>query len=415
LKLKVFWLTYLFASIAFGIYMVAFSWLTVKHYGALGISLITLGFAIPQSLFVLIGGIASDKINKHILFRICQGSYIFLSLILLATCIKEAPPLWFLVAMSFATGVVAAFSGPSKTSLISALVDRSMITSTQQWFNLASGLGIVLGSTISSHLLSTHYLFNNNDDGALSFLAYAIAMTPLLFCIPKPQEAIPLASTSLEKKFHLQTVVLNIKEALTYLNSERSIRMLMSILLMIFLLGTPFSYLLSIFAHDHPRMGNSSQFFSHLYAALGAGNVLGSLLGIYLAKAVNKNATLFIYLILGLSCSAIISMEINTPVGIIFFIILTGICGTLSTNLLKDLIQSLCENMMRGRIAAFTQLLVGLSSMSAGLAGFLIHYLSTNPHDSYGAYEDVQSFMLGLLALLGLSYLPKVLKAKIEF
>lgn len=397
--------------------MVAFNWITVKTYGAFGISMITIGFAIPQTLLVLIGGIASDTINKQTVYRICQILYIACCLPLLIVCANGVPSLWFLTLMSLLAGAIAAFSGPNKTALISELVDEAEVTTTQQIFNFATGLGMVAGSALASHLLSVEDVFINNSHGALPFLAYVIGMIPLLFCIPNPVSTPTKTVKSNDSSAFLKidSTILNIKQALTYILSHGNIRVLMRILFLVLVLGTPFSYLLSIFAHDHPSMGHSSKFFSHLFAALGAGNVIGSLLGIYIAKTNNKNASLFVYLTCGLCASAFAAMLDNVAWEIIVFIAFAGIFGTLCTNLLKDLIQSISESDMRGRIAACTQLLTGFSSISAGLAGFLIHHLSNNPQDSYLAYQSVQMTMLGVLAIVIVLALPRILRAQIRF
>lgn len=379
--------------------------------------MITISFAIPQTLLVLIGGIASDSINKQTVYRICQILYIFSCFVLLLVCANGVPSLWFLTLISLITGAITAFSGPNKTSLISDLVNETEVTPTQQIFNFATGLGMVAGSVLASHLLSVEHFYIDNTYGALPFLAYIIGMIPLLFCIPNPAPKITSTIKSNFSSIHLNinAAILNIKQALTYIVSHGNIRVMMRILCLVLVLGTPFSYLLSIFAHDHPIMGHSSKFFSHLFAALGAGNVIGSLLGIYITKTSNKNASLFVYLTCGFCASAFAAMLDSTPWEIGVFIVFAGLFSTLCTNLLKDLIQSISEDGMRGRIAAFTQLLTGFSSISAGLAGFLIHHLSSNSQNSYFAYESVQMTMLGALAIMIVLALPRILRIQIQF
>jgi hypothetical protein len=70
---------------------------------------------------------------------------------------------------------------------------------------------------------------------------------------------------------------------------------------------------------------------------------------------------------------------------------------------------------MRGRIAGLTQLMAGLSSASAGIAGFLAHHLSKNGASDYSAYESVMLGMLILLAILALLTLPTIIKSRIKF
>jgi hypothetical protein len=95
-------------------------------------------------------------------------------------------------------------------------------------------------------------------------------------------------------------------------------------------------------------------------------------------------------------------------------ILLAGLFTSLSTDLLKGFIQSQSAADMRGRIAGLTQLLTGLSTMSAGFAGFLIHHLAAHEANPYDAYEIVQLILLGLLMVLTLISLPSILKLRIS-
>jgi MFS family permease len=189
----------------------------------------------------------------------------------------------------------------------------------------------------------------------------------------------------------------------------------MWLLAIILILGMPFTILISIFAHDHPTLKPPEQFFSHVYTALSIGEVAGGLLGILIARASLMRSTLFVYFIFGLCCSAAIALKANQYWLILITVLLSGLFTSLSCNLLKGLIQSLSAENMRGRIAGFTQLMAGFSSASAGIAGFLIHYLSKNGAKDYSAYESVMLSMLILLAVLALLTLPAMMKSRIRF
>lgn len=413
LNLKLFWGASLISSIAMGVYLVAFNWLTVKNYGAYGISMITIAFAIPQTLLVLFGGLASDFINKQTLFRVSQGLYCILGIATFVSCINEAPPLWFLMLLNFASGLIIAFYSPNRTSLISSLVPESQITSTQQTFYFATGLGWVIGSVLASHLLSFRDEYLNNTHGALAFLFYVLAMIPAIFCTPKVMDTkatlIPGASIGTKMKTALQ----DIRSSLLYLRTTVDIRVLMRMLAIVLVLGMPFTYLLSIYAHAHPTSEHSSKFFSHLYAALSAGNLIGALVGILITKSTFKQATLLLYMIFGLCISAIAALLLTQIWEMILMVLLAGLFTSLSTNLLKGLTQSQSRQDMRGRIAGFTQLLAGLSNISAGLAGFVIHHLTNQETSLYSSYEIVQMILLGLLAILTLLSMPSILKSRI--
>lgn len=412
--LKVFWLANLISSIGLGVFFVAFNWLTVKNYGAYGISMITIAIAIPQTLLVLFGGLVSDSINKQTLFRLCQSLYAILGIAVFISCVDEVPPLWFLVLLNFVSGLIIAFYSPNRTSLISSLVPESKITTTQQMFYFATGLGWLLGSILAAHLLSLHIAYFSNTHGALAFLFYTLAMIPAIFCAPRAINIQPHLISAKSISSRLKTALSDIRSSLQYLRTTIEIRILMRMLAMVLILGMPFTHLLSIYAHDHQTVHQSSKFFSHLFAALSAGNLIGAFLGILVTKSGLKQASLFVYMIFGFCLSATAALLMTQYWEIVAMILLAGLFTSLSTNLLKGLIQSQSEEDMRGRIAGFTQLLAGLSTTSAGLAGFAVHHLANHEPSAYMAYETVQLALIGLLAALTLLSLPSILKSHIR-
>jgi MFS family permease len=414
LGLKLFWLANLIASIALGVYIVAFNWLTVKSYGSFGISMATIAYAIPQTALVLFGGLTSDFIDKRTMYRICQILYILCGLALLLVCMGGLPTLWFLTLISFLSGVIVAFSGPNKTAMISALVPDAEITSTQQFFYFATGLGWVLGSILASHLISTNDLYINDPHGALAFLFYILGMAPSIFLVPKILEkpiAVKLRETLKDK---IERILSDIKNEFIYIQSSANIRILVWTLAIVLILGTPFATLLSIYAHDHPSAHQSGKFFAHIYATFGAGSLAGALIGIVIAKLNIKQGTLFVYFIFGLCATGFTAILTKQYLIILLMIFLAGVFISLCTNLLKGLIQSQSTKDMRGRIAGCTQLLAGLSSVSAGLAGFVIHHLTSSEVNAYFAYEYVQLFLLGLLAILTFFTLPAIIRSHIS-
>lgn len=281
-------------------------------------------------------------------------------------------------------------------------------------FYFATGLGWLLGSILAAHLLSFHVSYFSNAHGALAFLFYTLAMLPLIFCVPKAINSQNRLISEKSINSRLRAALLDIRSSLQYLRATMDIRILMRMLAFVLILGMPFTHLLSIYAHDHQAVHQSSKFFSHLFAALSAGNLLGAFIGILVTKSALKQASLFAYVIFGFCLSAIAALLLNQYWEIVAMILLVGLFTSLSTNLLKGLIQSQSEEDMRGRIAGFTQLLAGLSTTSAGLAGFAVHHLSNHETNTYVAYETVQLVLIGLLAVFTLLSLPSILKSRIS-
>ncbi len=414
-KLKLFWSAELISSIALGVYMVAFNLLTVKTYGHLGISMITIGYAIPQTLLVLFGGFTSDTLNKQTLYRICQILFILVGLMLFFACLEGSPPLWLLFLASTLSGMIVAFCAPTKISLISSLVSESRVTSTQEFFYLATGLGWVLGSLLFSflHIVEIPYIHNSTETTA--FLFYVFAMLPSIFLVPKGSNPLQVSKFKKPLLDEFKASLMGIKDSFLYLQSSSSIKILMWLLAIILILGMPFTILISIFAHYHPTLKPPEQFFSHIYAALSIGQVVGGLLGILIARPSLMRSTLFIYFIFGLCCSAVIALITDQYWLILITVFLSSLFTSVGCNLLKGLIQSLSTENMRGRIAGLTQLMAGFSSASAGIAGLIVHHLSKNGASDYSAYESVMLGMLILLGILALLTLPTIIKSRITF
>lgn len=413
-KLKLFWSADLFSAIALGVYMVAFNFLTVKTYGPFGISITTIGYAIPQTLLVLFGGLTSDIINKQTLYRICQSLFILIGLILFFACLEGYTPLWLLFFVSTLNGMIAAFSAPNKTSLISDIVPESQVTSTQEFFYLATGLGWVLGSLLFPYLHSIEIPFIQDSRNSSVFLFYIFATLPSIFLVPKGlmQLAVRESDKSLLDKF--EASLIGIKNSFLYLRTSMDIKILMWLLAIVLILGMPFTTLISIFAHNHPTLQPPQQFFSHIYAALSTGEVIGGLLGIFITRSCQIRGTIFIYFIFALCFAAIAALFTNQYWLLLITILLSGLFTSLCCNLLKGLIQSLSSEDMRGRIAGLAQLMAGFSSASAGIAGFVIHHLSKDGTNVYSSYETVLLSMLGLLAVLAIFTLPTIIKSRIS-
>jgi hypothetical protein len=239
-------------------------------------------------------------------------------------------------------------------------------------------------------------------------------MAPSIFLAPKLLKkpiAVKLRATL---KVKIERILSDIKNEFIYIQQSANIRILVWTLAIVLILGTPFTTLLSIYAHDHPSSHHSGKFFAHIYATFGAGSLAGALIGIVIAKSNIKQGTIFIYFIFGLCIAGFAAILTKQYLIILLMIFLTGVFISLCTNLLKGLIQSQSTDEMRGRIAGCTQLLAGLSSVSAGLAGFVIHHLTGGEVNAYFAYEYVQLFLLGLLAILTLFTLPAIIRSHIS-
>lgn len=88
------------------------------------------GFAagLPSWLFMLVGGVAADRIARRTLLVVTQVFMMFLAFVLAALTFTGVVRPWHIIALAFLLGVANAFDAPARVSFITELVSREDMT-----------------------------------------------------------------------------------------------------------------------------------------------------------------------------------------------------------------------------------------------------------------------------------------------
>ena len=397
-----FWLANLLSNLGTSAFVMAITWLTVKHYGAAGIAALALGYGIPQFALQLLGGSASDRINRRSLFLITESCFLVVALTLLAASLVMMPPLWLLVAVNACNGAISAFDTPARTALISEMVSGEEVVSAQQFYSLSANLTNVFGPALGGILLSLGQDDHSHEEFAFFF--NVLSFLPLLACIPFLPKARPKERSGATLGF-----IDSVTEGVTYVRDHLNLKSLLALLALVMLLGMPFQTLLPIFVHSHLSMETGHGFYAALLSAVGLGAFMGSVLGMGLGELRQPGPALAAAGV-GLGLSVLILASSNVVHWASLAAFFAGGCGTLAINLDNALVQGLTPVMMQGRLSSIANLTKGLQAFSASAAGWFIHVLSHSPDTTTSGYLEVQ-ISLALLLMVGVVLLwPTLLR-----
>ena len=235
---RLFWLANVISNLGTSAFVMAMTWFTVTRYGAHGIALLALGYAVPQFLLEVFGGAATDRIAHRRLFLRTEMAFVLGALVLWLASINGEVSLWLLVGVNAFNGVVSAFDTPARTTLISEMVPSDDLVNAQQFYSVAANLTNVFGPALGGVLLSLGRSDQSHEENA--FLFNVLSFLPLLCCIPfLPGGRQPRAASSPTQRPRFQ-MLRSIAEGARYVSGHHQVRLLMALLGIVLLIGIPF-------------------------------------------------------------------------------------------------------------------------------------------------------------------------------
>jgi len=385
---RAFWLANLISSLGTSAYVLAINWLTVKQHGAAGIACLALAYGLPQMLFQLIGGTASDRIARRRLYACTQLGLLGIALLILMASLEGSVPLWLLAAVSAGNGLLSAFDTPTRTALVTDLVEPAQVGTAQQLYSTTSGLTNIFGPALGGLLLSLGPSARSHEEVAFAF--NVLSFIPLLVAIPW----LPRTNSRPAAKESFRA---SLKAGLHTARQRTSLRTLLLLLSLVMVLGMPFQGLLPVFVQRHLSAETGHGFYAALMSAVGLGSFVGSLIGMGLFERW-RAGVLLAAASAGLGVSVLILSASNVVHWASLSVFLAGAFSTIAVSVDNALLQAGTERDMQGRINAIANLTKGLQSLSLAAAGVTIHLLANSHHFGSG-YQPVQICLaLGLLA-----------------
>jgi MFS family permease len=344
---------------------------------------------LPSWLFMLVAGVAADRISRRTLMVITQSAMMVLAFILAALTFTGTVQPWHIILLAFLLGIANAFDAPARMALAPELVDRRDLTNAIALNAMMFNAATVLGPTIASLVYAAFgpgwcFLING-----LSFIAVIIAL--LLMKLPpleKPAQPRPSA-------------VNEIKQGFSYVFAHTNILALMVVVLMFATFGFPFVSLLPAWAVD--VLGGNVRTNGLLYSARGLGALIAAIGIAALGRFTFRGKLLNLGLFLFPSLMILFSFLRWLPLSLL---VLVGVGGALVIvmNLANSLVQTGTEDSVRGRVTSiYTLVFFGFLPLGSLLIGQIAEKTS-----------EPLALQLGSLALLIFAILSLVIFPKLR-
>jgi MFS family permease len=359
---------------------VAMSWLAYRLTDSVWV-LGVIGFAsqIPILIFAPLGGIFSDRFNRHRLIMLTQTLSMILAAVLAALTLTHTVQVWHLVTLAGLLGLINAIDGPARQSFTVLLVEKredlaNAIAINSFTFNSARLLGPAAAGLLIGWLgEGACFLFNS-----LSYIAVLIALARIRVHDPRRQPA---------------PILQGLKEGFVYVARSPPIRSLLLIVAVMSLCVSPFVVLLPYYARE--VFHGDARILGLLTGCSG----LGALSGALLLASRKQVAILGRYVVFAscLGSIALIAFSFSRSLWLTLpLVVLLGFGLIVTAASSNTLIQTLIPDHLRGRIMAFyTMAFLGMAPLGSLISGRIGHYVGV-PATLFGA---------GLLAITCIAWL----------
>jgi MFS family permease len=316
---------------------------------------------LPSWLFTLYAGVIGDRMSRRTLLVITQTCMMVLAFILAGLVFSGTVQAWHILILAFLLGVANAFDAPSRQAFVVELVEREDLTNAialnGTMFNAATVVGPAVAG-ITYALFGAGWCFSING---LSFLAVIAA---LLMMRMKPIEQVIRRSG---------TILQEIKDGLSYVGSNSTVRMLILNLGVISMFGNGLVTLIPDWAVK--VLGGDVTTNAALLSFRGAGALVGALMIATLSRYGLKGK-LWSYGSVVFPVSMMIFAFMRWIPLSLFCVTVVGLSFMLMVNTTNALVQTQIPDHLRGRVMGiYTLIFFGGMPLGSLLMGVMANYI----------------------------------------
>ena len=292
----------------------------------------------PSFLLSLVGGVVSDRYDRHKVLLITQILSLAQALILAILVLLNHYSVWEFISLSVLLGIINAFDVPARQSLVYEMVDDKELLPNAIALNSSMvTLSRILGPALAGIVLvklGDGFCFGLN---ALSFVAVIASL--LLMQLPKKA-----AKATSKHPFK------ELQEGFDYLKATPQITFILFMLAAVSLFVLPFNNLMAVYAKDVFK-GNAYH-FGIIDGFIGLGSFVAAIFLASLKRGDNLKKILAINTgILGIGL-ILMSHQMNYNLFLAFAVI-AGFGMMSQMTISNTLIQTMVAPAMRGRIISF--------------------------------------------------------------
>jgi MFS family permease len=297
---------------------------------------------LPIMLFTLIGGVLADRLDRRRTLLTSQYIQMATAAALAILVYFDVVHIWYVLLLSFITGLAQAFGGPAYQTLIPSLVDKKDLPNAVALNSIQFNVARVLGPLVFAATIGTLAKSGFTDSQAM---AACYALNALSFLV------VIRTLLSLRVKHIPPAEVRSMKDelriGLSYVRHHGSLVALTVLAASTTFLGFAVLMFLPVFAQRVFHEGPGT--YSQLMAFSGAGSVVGALVVAWLGTFKRMGLTVLVVqavygvLILGFSMSEVLWVS-----QALLFLIGAALIVVFST--VTSLVQLIAPNEMRGRV-----------------------------------------------------------------
>lgn len=210
-----FWLGQAISVLGNGAYSIALPWLVLSLTGsAVAMASLLVVSSIPSLFFLLIGGVAADRLSRRLVLLVSDGGRGLLLLIVVALAWLHLLQIWHLFVLALLFGTIGAFFGPAYRAITPQLVPKDDLKSANALTEFSSQLGRLIGPLIGAGLIAILDPVSAIAFDALTFVVSAISLFAIAH-IAMPQ--IEQEAGNTQKRRGFVGVMLDIKDGFVYI------------------------------------------------------------------------------------------------------------------------------------------------------------------------------------------------------
>lgn len=168
-----------------GVYFVALAWQVYDLSGSpTALSLVGLAWTLPLALFVLLGGVVTDRVERRRVMIAADLVRALAVAVIGVLSLSGAIELWHLVVMAALFGTGDAFFGPAFTSIVPQIVPRELLLQANALDQFIRPLGfMLLGPALGGWIVAT---FGPGEAFVLDAGTFLLSALTLAFLSPRP-------------------------------------------------------------------------------------------------------------------------------------------------------------------------------------------------------------------------------------
>ena len=247
-------------------YFIALPWLVFQMSGsALAFGTILMVAGIPRALFMLVGGVMTDRFSPRAVMIVSNLLRLAITVLLALSVAGQIVEMWMLVLMAFCFGVVDAFFHPAYRAIIPLIVDEDGLQASNSIMHGTSQLIEIIGPGMAGLLLS-----GVGAALSLAFDAFTFLFSSIMLLLMRPKRADRAASPG------RHSVLGEIGEMLAYVRKDR---LLMTLILVVAAINLLFvgPLIVGSAALSRVRFAEGSAAYGAMLSTFSIGALVGTL------------------------------------------------------------------------------------------------------------------------------------------